>query len=278
MVQFIKQIQQDLKYRNLDMPSHQPHLEFEMDHGNYLLKTATKQHELKEAFKLRYQMFYKECSYSLDVDAYDSLCDHLVIIDKRSQAVIGTYRLNPANHIDDFYSQTEFDLSGFIQPYKKYLELGRACIDQNHRNGVVISLLWKGIYYYMRQVKADILFGCTSIADINPRQAALVQMYLKEKGGINNQLNFEFNIKTQMSYKVPFFDDFTDSYKQLTSDQIIEAEKLVPALLKTYLKVGAYVATEPAYDSEMNTMDFFTYLNVENLADRYEKRLEKNVS
>lgn len=274
MVQFIKQIQQDLKYRSLDMPSHQPHLEFEMDHGHYLLKTATKQNELKEAFKLRYQMFYKECSYSLDVDAYDSLCDHLVIIDKRTEAVIGTYRLNPANHIDDFYSQTEFDLSHFIQPYKKYLELGRACIDQNHRNGVVISLLWKGIYYYMRQVKADILFGCTSIADINPRQAALVQMYLKEKGA----LNFEINIKTQMSYKVPFFEDFTDSYKQLTADQIIEAEKLVPALLKTYLKVGAFVATEPAYDSEMNTMDFFTYLNVENLVDRYEKRLEKNVS
>lgn len=275
MLQFIQQIQQELKFRHLDMVAYEPRVEFQMDQGNYLLKTATTTQELKSAFKLRYDVFYnndKKDVHKLDIDVYDSVCDHLIIVDKKTEAVVGTYRMNNSSSLQDFYSQSEFDLKSFALPYSNFVELGRACIDTQHRTGVVISLLWKGIYFYMRHVKASLLFGCSSIKNITPKQAALVTKYFEQTGS----LNCKYKIKPHLSFKVPFFDEYFSSMpEKLSEEQMKAAEGLIPSLLKTYLKVGAEILGEPAYDADMHCMDFLTCLKVENLAQRYEKRLEK---
>lgn len=275
MLQFIQQIQQELKYRHLNMLAYEPRVEFQMDHGNYLLKTATTSQELKSAFKLRYDVFYnndKKNSLKLDVDTYDSICDHLIIVDKKTEAVVGTYRMNSSSSLQDFYSQSEFDLKSFVLPYSNFVELGRACIDIQHRTGVVISLLWKGIYFYMRQMKADLLLGCSSIKNITPKQAALITKYFEQ----TRSLSCKYKIKPHLTFQVPFFDEHLSSMpKILSSEQMKEAEDLIPSLLKTYLKVGAEILGEPAYDADMHCIDFLTCLKVENLAQRYEKRLEK---
>lgn len=272
MLQFIQQIAQDLKFRNLDMVAYEPRLQFEMTQGSYILKTATTADELKSAFRLRYDCFFDDGKNKLDIDLYDSVCDHLIIIDSKTGAVAGTYRMNNSSNLQDFYSQTEFDLKSFVLPYSNFLELGRACIAPKYRTGVVISLLWKGIYFYMRHMKANLLFGCASIKDISPRQAALVYKYFEQIGALSPK----YKIKPHLSYKIPLFDDYLSNFSEILSEQQIqEAEGLIPSLLKTYLKVGAEIAGEPAYDPEMNTMDYLTCLKVENLAQRYEKRLEK---
>lgn len=275
MLQFIQQIQSELKFRNLDMVAYEPRVEFQMDQGNYWLKTATTTQELKSAFKLRYDVFYnndKKSGVKYDIDVYDSICDHLIIIDKKNNSVVGTYRMNNSTSLQDFYSQSEFDLKSFALPYSNFVELGRACIDSQHRTGVVISLLWKGIYFYMRHVKARLLFGCSSIKNLSPRQAALVTKYFEQTGS----LNCKYKIQPHLSFRVPFFDEhFKALPAELTPEQMKDAEALIPSLLKTYLKVGAEILGEPAYDADMHCMDFLTCLKVENLAQRYEKRLEK---
>lgn len=272
MIQFVQQIQQDLKFRNLNMHDHEPRVQFEMECGNYLLKTATTTSELKSAFRLRYDIFYKEDRHKLDIDNYDALCDHLVILDQKTQGVVGTYRMNNSTSLQDFYSQSEFDLKSFVLPYGNFVELGRACIAPKHRNGVVLSLLWKGIYFYVRHVKADLLFGCASIKDITPKQAVLVSKYFEQTGA----LNCKYKISPHLSYKVPFFDEYKISLpEQLSAEQIQEAQDLIPSLLKTYLKLGAEILGEPAYDADMNTMDYLTCLKTENLAGRFDKRLKK---
>ena len=275
MLQFIQQIQQDLKFRNLDMVAYEPRVEFQMDQGKYILKTATTTQELKAAFKLRYDVFYnydKKDGLRLDMDVYDSICDHLIILDKETNAVVGTYRMNNSSSLQDFYSQSEFDLKSFVLPYGNFVELGRACIDKNHRSGVVISLLWKGIYFYMRHTKADLLFGCSSIKNITPKQAALVTKYFEQTGALSTK----YKIMPHLSFKVPFFDEYFHAMPaKLSDEEIKQAEDLIPSLLKTYLKVGAEILGEPAFDADMNCMDFLTCLKVENLAQRYEKRLEK---
>ena len=272
MIQFIQQIQQELKFRNLNMMAYEPRVQFEMELGNYILKTATTAQELKSAFKLRYDVFFEESPTKLDIDTYDALCDHLVIIDKTLNTVVGTYRMNNSSNLQDFYSQSEFDLKSFALPYSNFVELGRACISPKHRTGAIISLLWKGIYFYMRHVKADLLFGCSSIKNISSKQAVLISKYFEQ----TKALNCRYRINPHLSFKVPFFDEYMMQFpNDLTPLQMLEAEALIPSLLKTYLKVGAEILGEPAYDAEMNCMDYLTCLKVENLAERYEKRLEK---
>ena len=56
-------------------------------------------------------------SVGLDIDAFDTLCDHLLVIDEDApaeDAVVGTYRLlreSVAKGAGGFYSSSEFDLS-----------------------------------------------------------------------------------------------------------------------------------------------------------------------
>lgn len=275
MLNFVQKVSQDFKLRNLNLNKYEPRIHFTIEQGPYLLKTATSLLELKAAFRLRHHVFFNDDlgdQLKLDVDIYDSLCDHLIIVDQTTQNIVGTYRLNYSRNLKDFYSHSQYDLKSFVLPQAQFLELGRACIAKQHRTGPVISLLWKGIYFYMRQIKADILFGCSSIKNIPPFQAALLMKYFEQKLIFSTS----YKIIPRRQFKIPQFDEHYQSLPETLSEhQINEAEKIIPSLLKTYIKVGAKIISEPAYDKDMNCIDFLTCLNVENLAQRYEKRLGK---
>src|SRR5512135_2270481 len=104
--------------------------------------------EVRQAQKLRYRVFYQEGSAipnpgrlfaRRDVDAYDAICDHLLVIDHDSRdrsaanrpAVVGTYRLlrQPlAEEYGGFYTASEFDIGTLIERHNnlQFLELGRS--------------------------------------------------------------------------------------------------------------------------------------------------------
>lgn len=112
--------------------------------------------------RLRYRVFVEEeknmrmrNDEGLEKDEYDAFCEHLIVKDLDSEQIVGTYRLLPGDralqHIG-FYSETEFDLTGF-HPYKaKTLELGRSCITPEYRSGKAIQLLWEGIAAYIKSL------------------------------------------------------------------------------------------------------------------------------
>src|SRR6059058_2617072 len=73
----------------------------EFSRANYRLRLATSKADLRAAQVLRFVVFNLELqegleqSYAtcLDADAYDEVCDHLIVEDVRTNEVIGTYRL-----------------------------------------------------------------------------------------------------------------------------------------------------------------------------------------
>jgi putative hemolysin len=89
------------------------------------------------------------------MDEFDLRCDHLIIQDAASREVIGTYRVNASTYSRNFYSNKEFHLDNFLRSPGCKLELGRACIHKDYRNGRVLSLLWKGIVMYSERVGAE---------------------------------------------------------------------------------------------------------------------------
>lgn len=76
----------------------QPKINLVIEFGPYILKTANSYEELIESFKLRHAVFYQEFQgkkkTGLDFDRFDRHFDHLIIIHKDSNEIIGTYRLN----------------------------------------------------------------------------------------------------------------------------------------------------------------------------------------
>lgn len=134
---------------------------------------ATTRADVEAAQRLRYQIFVDELgarahasSGRLDADLFDSYCDHLIVRDRDTGQVVGTYRLLPglrAASLGTFYADQEFDLARLQHLRSRMVELGRACIHPAYRTGAVIMHLWAGIARYMRAHNYDFLIGCASI-------------------------------------------------------------------------------------------------------------------
>jgi len=242
---------------------------FSFERGDFLVKTAESGEELERCLKLRFNVFHKEYmnkrrQLGIDVDHLDDDCDHLMIVDKRTSQVIGTYRLNSSLFTGSYYSQSEFHLNRVLELPAPRLELGRACIDREFRTGTVIALLWRGIAEYIRQTNTQVLFGCSSIKTLEPMQIAAATKYLRDTGRLDNGLGVSPTKKyrvPQLPFLLEYLDRNENEYKAL------EIEKIFPALFRSYIKMGAKFCGEPALDRELGCIDFLTVIKTEDFGD-----------
>jgi putative hemolysin len=241
------------------------------DNGRYLLKTVDDFDELKLALRLRYEVFFsrgmgKNLRNGLDVDRYDQDSDHLVVIEKETGQIVGNYRIRCSKFHPQFYSENEFILDDLFElACDNKIEIGRACIHPDHRNGSVIQLLWRGLLAYMRATEARYLFGCSSVSTQNSGQIEYVWNYLKK----NNLFHPEIRVEPRHPYV------FRTSWDE---DELSEG---FPPLLLSYIRSGAKVLGPPAFDPEFECADFFTLLDLNNLARKrarhYESELQQAV-
>jgi putative hemolysin len=105
-----------LKLSKHKVNSFRPKISFFVEGGPYKCRTAENVDDLIQCLKLRYSVFYgellhrKESVHGIDVDEMDILCDHLMIVEKESGQVVGTYRLASSIYTQKFYSQGEFEI------------------------------------------------------------------------------------------------------------------------------------------------------------------------
>jgi putative hemolysin len=244
-----------------------PKVDIFFETESYIVRTISTMKELRQAFALRYQIFHvemigKPAGIGMDIDEYDFACDHLAIICKKTDQLVGTYRLNCSLFSDDFYSEREFEILNILATDGVKLELGRACIEQEHRKGSVISLLWRGIAEYMMKTNSKILFGCTSVKIKTTYEASLLHRYFHH----NRRIDREFSTVPTSRYKMPGLELWTKYFLvPLSEAENAEALALIPPLCRAYLKAGATFSGEPAWDREFSCIDFLTILRVEDL-------------
>lgn len=220
--------------------------------------------EIKEAQRLRYKVFAEEMGASLpinveglDVDDFDSYCDHLLIRDQDSLKVVGTYRVLPphqAQKIGRLYSDSEFDLSRINHLRPKLVELGRSCVHQDYRSGAVIMALWSGLAQYMQKNGYEIMLGCASIpmADGGHFAASLYNSL-----GNDQMAPTEFHAFPRLPLPLDKLNGGLDVQP--------------PPLIKGYLKLGAKICSAPAWDPDFNTADLLTMLRLSEINPRYAK-------
>ncbi|MYM31853.1 Putative hemolysin [Duganella sacchari] len=230
--------------------------------GKLVLSMASTPEELREVQRLRYKVFIESMGLSalqradgLDSDEFDEHCDHLIVRDSDTLMVVGTYRLlsaNRARKLGRLYSEGEFDLGRLNNIRNRIVEAGRACIHPDYRGGSVIMLLWSGLAEYMRRENAEFLVGCASIslADGGHNAVAVYQQLIAK-----NLAPIEYRVTPHLPF--PF-------------SKLEAAQKpQVPALLKGYMRSGAWICGEPAWDPDFESADLFLLMPLANLDSRY---------
>ena len=254
----------------------QPNVELRFERGRYLVKTAENGTELEECLKLRFEVFHKEFmnksrTFGVDVDRLDFICDHLVIIDTRINRTIGTYRLNCSKYTDVFYSTDEFHLERLLAQPGHKLEMGRACIDREYRNGTVMALLWSGIAEYTQATQSEYLFGCSSIKTMDRFESALIYKWLRDQG----HLNEEWGIVPTRKFRMPSFAktlEYIGAHGSCFNEHAVH--DMVPALFHSYIKAGAKLCGEPALDREFGCIDFLTLLKMDEMSAIFAKKFK----
>nr|MBP7195659.1 GNAT family N-acetyltransferase [Candidatus Cloacimonadota bacterium] len=255
------------------------HIPICLDKKNFIVKTADSTEELRAALKLRHDVFLDELlkrkkKSGIDIDRFDKHCDHLLIIDKRNGMIIGTYRLQSSLHTKRWYTATEFHMKHILKrlPGNK-LELGRACVHPDYRNGVTIALLWEGIGTYIAASQTSYLFGCSSIKTMDKEEIRGIYQYLKQNGHLTD----DHRVRPRNKFKVPGMARHARRKHQLSSlDELSAHKDKIPALLNSYLKAGAKVCGVPALDRSFKCIDFLTLLRVQDMGAGYGRKYNKD--
>lgn len=227
---------------------------------------------VREAQALRYRVFAEEMGAKLkggadglDVDDFDAHCQHLLVRETATGAVVGCTRLlsgRNARRLGRFYSETEFELGAIRSLPGNLLELGRTCIAPECRRGAAIAVLWSGVAGYIQLHGIDYLFGCASVPlGDSDWQAAAIMNRLRRHAMAPDGLRVTPREPLRAS-TVP--------------EDVLDAP--LPPLLKAYVNLGAKVCGEPCRDADFNVADVLMLLDVSHLNPTYARHFLDRVA
>jgi putative hemolysin len=247
--------------------------------GDLEVRLARDEAEVRAAQAIRYRVFREEFgalfggpddeAEARDADRYDSICDHLLVIDNslpgpHTARIVGTYRLlrqDVAMEAGGFYSEQEFGLACLIErhPDRHFLELGRSCVDPQYRSRRTIELLWQGIWAYINHHDITAMTGCASFAGVLPAAHAMALSHLAH----SHRAQGEWDVRAVPS-----------RYRQmdLMPAEAIDSRpalRALPALIKGYLRLGARFADGCVVDHDFKTTDVLVVLPAEFVSMRH---------
>ncbi len=233
------------------------------------LRLAETEEDRLGAARLRYEVFVEELGGDgamvdhvnrFEKDRFDPVYDHLVLIDTLRDRdaldhVVGVYRLMPGDRGHRFYSEDEYDLTLLTDSGRRLLELGRSCVRDGYRNGVALHMLWTGLAEYTRARELDVLFGVASLHGTNVDALAAPLSLLHHR----HLAPPELRVRAQESAFQAM-----DLTAEVQIDRVA-AMKAVPALIKSYLKIGGFVGEGAFVDRAFNTTDVCVVIDIDRM-------------
>jgi putative hemolysin len=232
----------------------------------FRVSLAQSPEDLIECQRLRYNVFNVELGEGLstsdrsglDIDPFDSFCDHLMVRDLESGKLVGTYRLQTgpvARKNLGYYGNQIFDFSVYDRVRNEVLELGRACVHIDYRNIMVLHALWKGIAVYATRNDSRYLIGCSSISSQDENQGSAMYDSLKDKYLTEPALR----TTPQPGHECHATGEPVDVGRP-------------PRLFRAYLEISGRICGPPAIDREFKTIDFLTVVDLALLPERVRSR------
>ncbi|MGW0158046.1 GNAT family N-acetyltransferase [Mycobacterium sp. NPDC003323] len=241
----------------------------------YTLLLSADPADIEAAQRLRHDVFTSEPGFALesaldglDADRFDQFCDHLLVREDTSGELVGCYRMLPppgAIAAGGLYTATEFDVSALDALRPSLVEMGRAVVRADHRNGGVVLLMWAGILAYLDRCGYDYVTGCVSV----PTHPAGEQPGSQLRG-VRDFVLRRHAAPAELTVR-PYRPVVLDG--RGLDDIEPPARVSVPALMRGYLRLGAQVCGEPAHDPDFGVGDFPALLDKRRADVRYLKRL-----
>ncbi|MEL7468672.1 MAG: GNAT family N-acyltransferase [Pseudomonadota bacterium] len=245
--------------------------------GRFTVRLAEDEADVAAAQRLRYRVFVEEMGATptpedkavrRERDRFDPYFDHLLLIDNEAtdpdieRGVAGVYRLmlrERAQQGIGFYGASEYDLEKLLSYPRDSVELGRSCVDLEHRGGAGMHLLWTGLGEFVSTHDISILFGVASFhgSQIGPLSHALSYLHY------NHLAPEDLRVRAVESSFVPM--------DILPEDEVdkIEAMKQIPTLIKAYIRLGGFVGEGAYVDHDFNTVDVCLIMDTSRMVQRY---------
>lgn len=240
------------------------------------MRIAQTAEEVEAAQRVRYRVFVEELGSDgplvdhqarLERDEFDAYFDHLLLYDDARDdpdprdRVVGVYRVLPsdrADRIGRFYSEAEYDLTALRNTGRKLLELGRSCLLPDYRGGIAMWHLWNALATYVSDNDIEVLFGVASFHGTDVQALAEPLALLHHRHLAPEDLR----ARAQPEH--------FQSMNLMPDDQIDRrrAMRLVPSLIKAYLRMGGFVGEGAFVDYAFNTVDVCLILDTAQMNQR----------
>ena len=236
----------------------------------YSSELARDDDDVRAAQRLRHRVFAEDMGVDLrtdrpgrDIDEFDQHCDHLLVRERRTGEVVGTYRLLLPERAPGtkLYSEGYFDLSALARLRPSLVELGRSCVHPDHRNGLVVRLMLAGVGRYAALAGRTWLAGSAWVpgTDAGANAAAV------------------WNLVRERHYAPPEYRVWP--INRWSGSAVTGSRRpAVPPMLKGYLRLGAWVCGPPEPDVEFGGINLFVLLSLDRLPAGYRRHFLGNLA
>ena len=234
--------------------------------GRYRARFASSQNDVCSAQALRYECFNLSNKIELDVDDFDTICQHVLVENIETQKLICCYRIlsfENGKKINSSYSSKFYDLKAIEKYSAPMVEVGRFCIDPAENDPSVVLTAWAALAQIVDQNKIELLFGCSSFAGLEKEKYLDCFALLRDRYIAPD--HWRPKIKADQVY----------CYSKELIYQADEKKAFLnmPPLLKTYLSMGAWVSDHAVVDLNMKTLHLFTGMEISKIPKRRRKFL-----
>ena len=248
-----------------------------IDASRYRVKLAETEAERAGAQRLRYRVFVEEMGARASAeeraarrewDDFDPFFDHLVLLSLDAgivdplDRVVGAYRLlrsEVAAAGPGFYGAGEYDLTPIAASGRASVELGRSCVAREHRGGPGMHLLWNGLAAYVLERDIELLFGVASFHGTDPAPLAEALSYLHYEHLAPPDLRVRAHPERYLEMNLMARADIDP----------IRALRVIPPLIKAYLRLGGFVGEGAYVDEDFNTIDVCVVMDTVRMTERY---------
>lgn len=230
--------------------------------GRFRARFAETDEDVARAQSLRYLSFIASRGLGApdplarETDAFDATCQHVLVEETRSGALVCCFRMMPlarGSDIGGSYSAQYYDLAPLADFEGKMVEMGRFCIHPDWRDPDILRVAWGAMTRYVDATGVEMLFGCSSFDGAEAAAhfdalAMLKDAHLAPKRWLPR-------------VKAPNVFRFAKALRRFRPDTR-RAMAGMPPLLRTYLLMGGWVSDHAVLDRDLNTMHVFTAVDI----------------
>lgn len=230
----------------------------------YQVRMASCAEDIHAAQRLRYRAFIEGRGGAVgddsredgrDADAFDAVCQHVLIERSDTGELVATCRLMPLGsgaEIAGTYSAQYYDLDALAAFDKPMVEMGRFCVAPGVRDPDILRVAWGAVTAFVDREGVELLFGCSSFQGTDTGTYADAFAMLKE--------NHLAPKRWLPRIKAPNVFRFAQRLRR-TPDRK-NALRTMPPLLRSYLTMGGWVSDHAVVDRDLNTLHVFTGLEI----------------